>query len=961
MEVSSPTPYVDVPQAVAQLQEQFLTHPLEEDRGRSLLKLGRLGAMMVDGRFPYRDAVGRTLVELYNLSVWWPEKRAILRAMGECRNSIVIFRYLLRTLDTVDLEADSRGPELVTAIIDAFGRLGLPAAGPILMRRYLGADVPEPVRLQALEVLGHLGFTEAVPAMLDALEIDGDARIVAIYALTEMVSPAGVERVGEILEAAWHGGELEGDHDRDLVRAAMTYLCSLGVEQAEPWVKRLLYTHEPDLRSLALWGRRIRRQNASKDLLDLITSGLEEDDDYVRAFLGRNLRTEDATEVIETGEVFCETPKGQRRLIRMVGEMGGQEVHDWFWERFIDAEGIEEAVRGDAARSLRTVNLEEGEKLLEIVENAGDQLIKAVMRTAANFGPLALLPKFVKLLEDEEPLVRQEAVRGIQHLLLAHRPSHVSLRENKGQSFQHRPDDLPCDEPTRDSIDTGFRKILRRGDDGTTQGLVAYAAANLRRFDLWPRILKLAEKSQDVFARLASYHALLDMPDIEQVDRLMAAFVKETDRVARSACIRTLAPLLGSLSKPNQEWEQQLLEAMDDMVAEANEYELTFFAHALGLMRSVDPLPVLDAIATRGGHRSKLEVVSALGRLRRLGSAEVMARLDNALISDQLDTRLRAVDALSELNVRPATDKLLDLLKMHEEPRVRERAIRTLAVLGRSRRGLTFSSDRLDSALERVAYLLSQEQGPDPHITQTTIQEDLMDLKLALWQATSTGGVDDERVERVISEQLGDGLDALTRYHGEADEVLRALRGAEFFHLQSREMPVSADLSPAILSYTKGIELWLHVRLTELLPGLREVAKENYQTIMEKWDEYETLLRSLVTIPVKDANRAVDWTKVPRVAKAMKEKKFTADWRTLSISNSGAIVIFYGVAMAEYGSCNALGLKGEPMEILSVAVNSLALAALRNAMAHEQSASRQDLQACRNLAYDIMRGIASWG
>ena len=77
-----------------------------------------------------------------------------------------------------------------------------------------------------------------------------------------------------------------------------------------------------------------------------------------------------------------------------------------------------------------------------------------------------------------------------------------------------------------------------------------------------------------------------------------------------------------------------------------------------------------------------------------------------------------------------------------------------------------------------------------------------MDLKLALWQATSTGGVDDERVDRVILEQLGEGLKELTRYGEEAQEVLRALRGAEFFHLQSREMPPSADLSPAILSYT---------------------------------------------------------------------------------------------------------------------------------------------------------------
>jgi hypothetical protein len=30
-------------------------------------------------------------------------------------------------------------------------------------------------------------------------------------------------------------------------------------------------------------------------------------------------------------------------------------------------------------------------------------------------------------------------------------------------------------------------------------------------------------------------------------------------------------------------------------------------------------------------------------------------------------------------------------------------------------------------------------------------------------------------------------------------------------------------------------------------------------------------------------------------------------------------------------------------------------------MAHEQSATRQDLESCRELAYEVMRGIADWG
>ena len=104
MAPSSPTPYVDnVPEAVGQLQEEFLIQTREDARSRLLLRLGRLGNTQVDGSFRYREVVGRTLVELFNLSVWWPEKRAILRAMGECRGSVVIFRYLLRTLDTVDI------------------------------------------------------------------------------------------------------------------------------------------------------------------------------------------------------------------------------------------------------------------------------------------------------------------------------------------------------------------------------------------------------------------------------------------------------------------------------------------------------------------------------------------------------------------------------------------------------------------------------------------------------------------------------------------------------------------------------------------------------------------------------------------------------------------------------------------------------------------------------------------
>ena len=126
--------------------------------------------------------------------------------------------------------------------------------------------------------------------------------------------------------------------------------------------------------------------------------------------------------------------------------------------------------------------------------------------------------------------VRDHAVRGVQHLLLANRPDHVRLRENKGQSRSHRPADMPVSDARMELVDNAFRNILRRGDDPTTQALVAYAAANLRRTSLWPRILRLAEKSKDVFPRLAAYHALLDMPDMDQIDRLMVAFGNEEVR-----------------------------------------------------------------------------------------------------------------------------------------------------------------------------------------------------------------------------------------------------------------------------------------------------------------------------------------------------------------------------------------------------------------------------------------------
>ena len=958
---TTPTPYVEVPDRVQSLQERFLTQPQDEARSRILLELGRLSNMIgPDGSFPNREAVARTLVELHNLSVWLPEKRAIIRAMGECRHSAVIFRFLLRTLDVIDIENDD-GPELVTSVIDAFGRITLPAAGPILIRRYLSSDTPEIIRLQAIEVLGHLGFSEAEETIVAALNEGNRAQIVALYAISELVSPAGVELVEEILENAWQTGELEQDEDRELTRAALTYLCTVGAPQAEKWVSRLRYTHGPDLRCLSLWGRRILRQYASDDLLELITAALEEEDDYTRVFLGRNLRRYDPEEVLETGEVFCETEKGRVRLIKTVAEIGGEIVTNWLWERFIDNRSTSNDVRITATRALRSVSEAQGIKLLKLASE-DPQLAAATIRSATNFGPLELHVNLLKLLEHEEPEVRQEAVRGIQHLLLAHRPSHVSIRRNKGNAYGHRPEDLPLDEIALDNIDAGFRKILRHDSDGMTQGLVAYAAANLRRQELRSRVLRLAERSPDLFARMASYHALLDMPDPDQIDRLMVAFSKEKDRLARAACIRTLAPLLASSSKPNEALEQNLLDAIKVAIGDANTYELVVYAHALGLFRLVNPLDVLDTIADRGCYRATLEVISALGQLRHISTDAVMKRIDNILSLGDPDQRLRAIESLSGLRQVEATDRLINLfVSSAADERLVDGTVRALANLGRERHGLSFSKNLMDAALERVSSLLRDNISTDGALPTRTFQEDLLDLKLALWQTTSNSGVDDDRVNRVISQKLGDNIKRLTRYNIGHEEVLRALRGAEFFHLQSREMPISADLSPAILSYTKAIELWLHLRLTDLLADLRDVAKRNYQTIIDNWDAFELRLRDMITIPVEDTNRAVDWTKVPRVAKAMKEKKFTADWRTLSISNSGAIVIFFGLNFPEFGCENGLGLHGERDDVLAAAVNALSLAALRNAMAHEQSASRQDLEACRNLAYEIMLGIASWG
>jgi HEAT repeat protein len=931
-----------------------LEAPRQEDRERVLLELGRLGSHVGD-----QEAVARTLVELYNLSVWWPEKRALLRAMGECRGSLVVFRFLLRTLDTVDLEADPGAVELVVAILDAFGRLGLPQAGPVLLRRSLGAEVPEPIRLQALEVLGQLGFLEAEEALMAALAGSGESRIVAIYGLTELVSRAGVEEVDAILRAAWERGELEWAYDRELVRACVVYLCTLGAPQAKPWVRRLLYTHEPDLRSLALWGRQIAAQDAKGDVLELLSLALDEDDDYVRALLGRRLRTCDPKEVLEAGEAFGDTEAGLIRFLSVVAEVGGAEVERWLWAQHLRPAGVP-AVKAAAIRALRRLDDAGAAALLEQAKRAPIEVAVAAIRAASEFGPVSCLGALLGLLEHDEALIRQEAARGVQHLLLAYRPGYVTRRENKGQAEGHRAEDLPIEGRSLEELDAAFRKILRRDDDGRTQGLVAYAAANLRREELWPRILRLAEKSPDLFARIASYHALLDMPHPDQLERLMAAFNKETSRLARSACIRTLAPLLASASQPDAAHEQELLGSISEAVDEADHVELVVYAHALGMLRVVDPLPVLERIEARGGHRSTLEVIGALGRLRRVGLERVLGRLDAALRDGGPDVLLRAVEALAALQHKEATERLLALLDPSVTRSVREKAARALAQIGRGRQGLLVSAERVDRAIGHVDELLESQREARQR-PWSLLQEDLMELKLGLWQASTQSGIDDERVDRIIEHQLGARHAALVAHGDHADDVLRSLRGAEYFHLRASEMPASADMSPAIFSYTKGIELWLDLRLKDALSQLRDMAKEQYQTLMEQWESYEALCRSLVVIPVQDTSRAVDWSKVPRVAKAMKEKKFTADWRTLSLSNSAAIVLFYGVELPKYGACNSLALKGEPMTILSVAVNALALAALRNAMAHEQSATRQDLESCRELAYEVMRGIADWG
>ena len=81
---TTPTPYVKVPDRVQELQERFLTQPQDEARARILLELGRVSNTPVGDVYPYREAVARTLVELHNLSVWLPEKRAIIRWLSCC-------------------------------------------------------------------------------------------------------------------------------------------------------------------------------------------------------------------------------------------------------------------------------------------------------------------------------------------------------------------------------------------------------------------------------------------------------------------------------------------------------------------------------------------------------------------------------------------------------------------------------------------------------------------------------------------------------------------------------------------------------------------------------------------------------------------------------------------------------------------------------------------------------------
>jgi HEAT repeat protein len=572
------------------------------------------------------------------------------------------------------LEEQARGSnERPEWLLDAYDRLGLVEKYVDRLRdaKYWRE------RAFAAELLGRVGNTAAVPALLETIQAtkaeDADVREIALRALARIADPRAVVPLAEALRKAevW------------LAPRVADILARHGETAVEPMIAFLEETTQHPARA---WAANILGEVRATRAFPALVRALDDLDDEVRAKAAAALgKLDDHRAVTYLLDHLLTDPAPFVRA-RIAGALG----------QFNDAEVIDTLVRalGDPAWWVRM-------RSVEALEQIG----------AVSEGPLMLA------LDDTDPEIRMRAAVALERLGV---PNRIISQIAAGTESTAATETL-----TKFGL-AGARELLAeqlQHPSVLVRQAVIGAIQQASRRDLSNEVISTALHDADPEIRALAFDALRNLGARNAVSAALDG-LGDPDRHVRTAAMR----LVGEFG------ESEATSMIRPKTGDHEPMVRAAAARALGQIQAKDAQPDLarllrdpapevraaaaDGVADGGGSWAVAELVKLLGdadpavrqcaahALGLVGTAAILPALTRAFQSGSAELREVVADAVARIDIE-ALPALLDILM---ESRDLQARIATVRILSRVR------SPRVADALEILW------RDPEPEIRVLTAE-----------------------------------------------------------------------------------------------------------------------------------------------------------------------------------------------------------------------------------------------
>jgi HEAT repeat protein len=805
--------------------------------------------------------------------------------------------------------ADTAGAASTGGAAGAAGAAGAGGAGAAGVD---GADGAEDagaakLRLRAIAALGRMGAVSAAERLVPFVNGEPDDAAAALTALTEIRTPAGADAA---LAA------LDRDPPREVLVAAMRYLCEMGRLEVLPTLRRLARADDPEIRVAAGMASRALKADRTRDAGERILVALTEKDRAVRAVLARRLRTLPVADVLEQAEMLLgDDPEG---VVQILGEVRTAEVTKFLLGVSARAD-LPVHVRARAVGAVEANEPWERAALAKVIATSKEDAVRAAAaQTMGAFAGLAeVFEHLGPLAADPSPALRGALLWALQ---LAARPEALSAAER-----------------------TRCVKELRRAladDDPFVRRRAAYVAGNLHLDALAPDLVTLA-KDEEARAdlRVAALVGLGELAAPAALDGLVGLFKREEDPQALAAASRAIAATLQH--QPDAKIDLGRVQGKiahslksDDATVRAAAVRLAGFAGG------AVPAAALLPLARDAAPRAREEALTALGRL---GAAEAEPVLVAALEERDPGVQERAAEALLALGGRGAVERLLAFASGEDDGGTRARVAARLA--RRSAEAQTLLP-QLNAALARLA-------ADDP------AYEPLLALKadaLASQERAAAGGAGGAAgdVDAAVIAAFPTYA-RLAKVRG-FEPLGRSLRTAESLYRTAAGI-ADADLSPPIVLWMKCLEGYVHAWLAPRLQALQRdhalLCEHVDRLLGESWPTYQRYLaeRWSDTVDVGATRVEVPLRSVGNALREYQERRTKRLDSPLSVTEWARLMLFFAVDHPS-GPRNVFKVSVRNADqVVRLCHRLHTLAAVRNVVTHRAAAGAQTLDAFRRSYY----------